>query len=306
MGWPHLKSASPSTGRCVQLTTGKSHFQHRTSRRHLSSCCQNSRRWVAVKPTRHLAVAGAATWPPFPVFISESSFQSPSSFQHVNVDGTKVLLGAAYRARHRLRRFIYVSTDEVYGASTDQVSRRGFIWQAGGPQSHCDRLVLLRRCLMRAVQWGHPILILLPKQLQSSWSHPTGTNIRLTRYEKNILNLIWASPVGLDSTLYVVSFCLCVDSFLSSLPEVTTFTARGSTPRRYVPHLFIYFNGLSVSCCGFGPKIKTLFEFCQVIPRFLSLLQMDKKWFVCIQYTGIYIVIVILEYRIRISFYSWG
>ncbi|TWW64197.1 dTDP-D-glucose 4,6-dehydratase [Takifugu flavidus] len=51
----------------------------------------------------------------------ESSFQSPSSFQHVNVDGTKVLLGAAYRARHQPRRFIYVSTDEVYGASTDQV-----------------------------------------------------------------------------------------------------------------------------------------------------------------------------------------
>uniref|UniRef100_A0A674NNB1 dTDP-D-glucose 4,6-dehydratase n=1 Tax=Takifugu rubripes TaxID=31033 RepID=A0A674NNB1_TAKRU len=51
----------------------------------------------------------------------ESSFQSPSSFHHVNVDGTKVLLGAAYRARHQPRRFIYVSTDEVYGASTDQV-----------------------------------------------------------------------------------------------------------------------------------------------------------------------------------------
>lgn len=112
--------------------------------------------------------------------------------------------------------------------------------------------------------------------------------VHLTRYEKNILNLIWASPVGLDSPLHVVSFCLRVGSFLSSLPEVTTFMARGSTPRRYMPHLLIYSNGLSVSCCGFGSKIKTLLEFCQVIPRFLSLLQMDKKWFVCIQYTDIY------------------
>lgn len=126
VGWRHLKSASPSTGRCVQLTTGKSHFQHRTGRCHLSSRSQNSCRWVTVKPRRHLAVVGAATWPPFPVFISESSFQFPSSFQHVNVDGTKVLLAAAYQARHQPRRFIYVSTDEVYGASTDQVSRRGF------------------------------------------------------------------------------------------------------------------------------------------------------------------------------------
>lgn len=47
-----------------------------------------------------------------------------------------MLLEAAHRARHQPRRFIYVSTDEVYGASVDQVGRqRGFIPQAGGPHS---------------------------------------------------------------------------------------------------------------------------------------------------------------------------
>lgn len=51
----------------------------------------------------------------------ESSFETPSSFQRVNIDGTRVLLGAAHQARHQPRRFVYVSTDEVYGASLDQV-----------------------------------------------------------------------------------------------------------------------------------------------------------------------------------------
>ncbi|XP_028998493.1 dTDP-D-glucose 4,6-dehydratase-like [Betta splendens] len=51
----------------------------------------------------------------------ESSFESPSSFQRVNIDGTGVLLGAAHQAQHQPQCFIYVSTDEVYGASLDQV-----------------------------------------------------------------------------------------------------------------------------------------------------------------------------------------
>ncbi|XP_071765700.1 dTDP-D-glucose 4,6-dehydratase [Centroberyx gerrardi] len=51
----------------------------------------------------------------------ESSFVSPSSFQRVNIDGTRVVLGAAHQARYQPQRFIYVSTDEVYGASLDEV-----------------------------------------------------------------------------------------------------------------------------------------------------------------------------------------
>ncbi|XP_013880119.1 dTDP-D-glucose 4,6-dehydratase [Austrofundulus limnaeus] len=51
----------------------------------------------------------------------ESSFQSPSGFQRVNVDGTRVLVDAAHRSRHRPKRFIYVSTDEVYGGSLGDV-----------------------------------------------------------------------------------------------------------------------------------------------------------------------------------------
>ncbi|XP_027863608.1 dTDP-D-glucose 4,6-dehydratase isoform X1 [Xiphophorus couchianus] len=50
----------------------------------------------------------------------ESSFEIPSVFQRVNVDGTRVLLDAAHRARHQPQRFVYVSTDEVYGTSLDE------------------------------------------------------------------------------------------------------------------------------------------------------------------------------------------
>ncbi|XP_051912929.1 dTDP-D-glucose 4,6-dehydratase-like [Hippocampus zosterae] len=51
----------------------------------------------------------------------DSSFQTPAIFQHVNTYGTQVLLSAASQARHKLQRFIYVSTDEVYGSSVDEV-----------------------------------------------------------------------------------------------------------------------------------------------------------------------------------------
>ncbi|KAM4559814.1 dTDP-D-glucose 4,6-dehydratase isoform 2-T2 [Odontesthes bonariensis] len=51
----------------------------------------------------------------------ESSFKSPPSFQRVNVDGTGALLAAAHQARHPPQRFIYVSTDEVYGAGVEEV-----------------------------------------------------------------------------------------------------------------------------------------------------------------------------------------
>lgn len=55
-------------------------------------------------------------------FPPESSFEIPSVFQRVNIDGTRVLLDAAHRARHQPQRFVYVSTDEVYGTSLDEVS----------------------------------------------------------------------------------------------------------------------------------------------------------------------------------------
>lgn len=185
---------------------------------------------VSGSETQTFAVVSAATWPPFLVFISESSFQSPSSFQHVNVDGTKVLLGAAYRARHQPRRFIYVSTDEVYGASTDQVSQRRFVWQAGWPQSHCDRLVLLRRSLMRAVQWGRPILILLPKQLQSSWSHPTGTNIRYTWQDMKKLLISDLSISGCSG----LNLACCVLSLMCwQFPVIITRSNNIYGPRQY-------------------------------------------------------------------------
>ncbi|XP_076021942.1 dTDP-D-glucose 4,6-dehydratase [Genypterus blacodes] len=51
----------------------------------------------------------------------ESSFVTLSAFQWVNIEGTRVLLGAAHRAQRRPQRFIYASTDEVYGASLHEV-----------------------------------------------------------------------------------------------------------------------------------------------------------------------------------------
>lgn len=72
----------------------------------------------------------------------ESSFECPSSFQHVNIDGTGILLGAAHQARHQLQRFIYVSTDEVYGAGVEQVRGRGLSRWAVGVLI-CDVLLLL-------------------------------------------------------------------------------------------------------------------------------------------------------------------
>ncbi|KAA0712677.1 dTDP-D-glucose 4,6-dehydratase [Triplophysa tibetana] len=48
----------------------------------------------------------------------ESSFACPSRFMHVNADGTDMLVRAAFQAR--VRQFIFVSTDEVYGQSLKQ------------------------------------------------------------------------------------------------------------------------------------------------------------------------------------------
>ncbi|KAJ0009479.1 hypothetical protein NQD34_001181 [Periophthalmus magnuspinnatus] len=50
----------------------------------------------------------------------ESSFKCPKDFQLVNIEGTRVLLRAAQQALHKIQRFIYVSTDEVYGPGIDQ------------------------------------------------------------------------------------------------------------------------------------------------------------------------------------------
>lgn len=50
----------------------------------------------------------------------ENSFLYPSQFMHVNVAGTTVLLQAAFESG--VEKFIYMSTDEVYGDSLDKVS----------------------------------------------------------------------------------------------------------------------------------------------------------------------------------------
>lgn len=72
---------------------------------------------------------------------SESSFETPSSFQRVNIDGTRVLLGAAHQARHHPQRFVYVSTDEVYGAGLDEVGEQWLGWLLGGRVAFWSHLV---------------------------------------------------------------------------------------------------------------------------------------------------------------------
>ncbi|KAM6945330.1 dTDP-D-glucose 4,6-dehydratase [Aplochiton taeniatus] len=49
----------------------------------------------------------------------EASFLCPSSFHRVNVEGTRVLLEAASNAQ--VERLVYVSTDEVYGHSLEEI-----------------------------------------------------------------------------------------------------------------------------------------------------------------------------------------
>ena len=52
-------------------------------------------------------------------FLVESSFVCPSTYHRVNVEGTRVLLKGAFDAK--VDKFVYISTDEVYGQSLDKV-----------------------------------------------------------------------------------------------------------------------------------------------------------------------------------------
>ena len=53
-------------------------------------------------------------------FIQDKSFWSSLEFTKTNVYGTHVLVNAAFEAN--VERFIHVSTDEVYGGKSDNVS----------------------------------------------------------------------------------------------------------------------------------------------------------------------------------------
>lgn len=57
---------------------------------------------------------------PFYFSPTDNSFYSSVSFTKCNVYGTHVLINVAKEAK--VKRFIHVSTDEVYGGRTDMVS----------------------------------------------------------------------------------------------------------------------------------------------------------------------------------------
>ncbi|XP_072564409.1 dTDP-D-glucose 4,6-dehydratase isoform X2 [Paramormyrops kingsleyae] len=70
----------------------------------------------------------------------DDSFRCPMEFQSVNVEGTRVLLQAAHKAE--VKRFIYASTDEVYGESTEQfpviVTRSNNVY---GPNQYLEKVI---------------------------------------------------------------------------------------------------------------------------------------------------------------------
>lgn len=163
----------------------------------------------------------------------ESSFRFPSSFQRVNVDGTRVLLEAAHQARHQPRRFIYVSTDEVYGASVDQVGQqRGFIPQAGGPQSFDLRAVFTAQIFDESspLRPSNPYSVTKAAAELLVTSYWDAYKVDLTQPCRDP---IWPGSSGLTPHL-PYPFCTCAGSFPSSSPGVTTFMDHGSTPRRFV------------------------------------------------------------------------
>lgn len=67
----------------------------------------------------------------FPLFL-DLSFVQAFEFTYVNVYGTHVLVSAAHEAR--VEKFIYVSTDEVYGGSLDKVSFKSMYFTYHGPR----------------------------------------------------------------------------------------------------------------------------------------------------------------------------
>lgn len=69
--------------------------------------------WHLVFPMNRSSVAFLSS-------LLDLSFVRAFEFTYVNVYGTHVLVNAAYEAG--VEKFIYVSTDEVYGGSLDQVS----------------------------------------------------------------------------------------------------------------------------------------------------------------------------------------
>lgn len=54
------------------------------------------------------------------LFSTDLSFLDSFKFAYVNSYGTHILLNAAYEAR--VEKFVYISTDEVYGGSLSEVA----------------------------------------------------------------------------------------------------------------------------------------------------------------------------------------
>lgn len=84
------------------------------------------------------------------------SFVRAFEFTYVNVYGTHVLVSAAYEAR--VEKFIYVSTDEVYGGSLDQVSLEGIFYLVCDTHTHTHSTVpSIEVCLVK-VHWSFSAL----------------------------------------------------------------------------------------------------------------------------------------------------
>lgn len=75
-------------------------------------------------------------------YFLENSFLYPSHFMHVNAAGTSVLLQAAFESG--VEKFIYMSTDEVYGDSLEKVG-------------HILQCALARECRSKTLLQTDPI-----------------------------------------------------------------------------------------------------------------------------------------------------
>uniref|UniRef100_A0AAY4DNN8 dTDP-D-glucose 4,6-dehydratase n=1 Tax=Denticeps clupeoides TaxID=299321 RepID=A0AAY4DNN8_9TELE len=98
----------------------------------------------------------------------ENSYLFPSRFMEVNAEGTRVLLAAALHAG--IERFIYVSTDEVYGASIDEAFDESCPRRPTNPYSISKANA---ECIALSFWENHklPVIITRSNNIYGPWQH---------------------------------------------------------------------------------------------------------------------------------------
>lgn len=147
---------------------------------------------------------------------------------------------------------------------------------------------------MRVVQWGRPILILLPKQLQRSWSHPTGTNIRYTwQHMKKHLksDLSTSGWSGLNLACCVLSLTCW------QFPVIITRSNNIYGPRQYTEKVratFVHLFSMDylLVAVDLGLKSKLFLNFVRLFHGFSHCCRWTRNGLCVPVYTGIYILLL--------------